>query len=1010
QFEVTNLSEEQAGVYRIHDLWEYVIRDLQSKDYDIDNPDWQEFEDDLKDYTKQLYHNIHNCLQQIGKRLILLVDNIDRIFKNIGKDNALFRELLMNFNDVRIIGGSTIMSSQYWKYDQPFYQYFKIQRLEPLTTQEIQQLLDHWSAEKQLPDIKNFLHKYPGKIQSIRMLTDGTPRTMLIFVDMLVNRPAQKGFDYLRHIIDKATPIYQERLAILSPQQQKILLELSFFWEAAPIEALVAKCKMKSKTISAQLNTLVKEHVVVKIKGKTKNYLYRLEERFFNLWLLMTQGGPREKRNVKYLTVFLENWYDQTEFKAVYTKFIDHLSSNSIRPDYAASMTKALAHSKYLTVDERDTILFKARELEGMDPRWIAHLPETSKKIYEEAWKLYEKGKYQESIAFLNKLEQEDGLKDHRMAMCYVDLELPVEGEKYYKRAIKKGINAALNNLANLYKSQGRLDESENYYRAAIEKGDVGVLNNLAILYSDQGRLEESEKYFKEAIKIEDVEALNNLAVLYSDQGRFEESERYYKEAIGKGCVEALYNLANLYKNQGRFKESERYYKEAIEKGEIFAMYNLALLYSDQGRFEESEKYYRAAVEKGDVEALNNLANLYSGQGRLSESERYYEEAIEKGHVGAIYNLANLYSDQGRLEESEKYYKKAIEKGDIEALNNLANLYSDQGRFKESERYYREAIGKGHLEAIYNLANLYLDQGLFEESEKYYKKAIEKNDVEALNNLANLYLDQGRLEESEKYYKEAIENGYVGALNNLAVLYSDRGLLEESEKYFKEAIEKGDVGALNNLAVLYSNQGRLEESKKYYRQAIEKGDVEALNNLAVLYSNQGRLEESEKHYQEAIGKGHVGALNNLALLYYNKNIKVQDANDLIDHYLTKKPDDQVALAVQAILNLWAGNLAVFHKQQETLLQKITADNIENLNWYIGNLLIHKQYHLTLQVFEESDKRLAMKEKLKPVWYAALQLADTQDKRLLQMPPEIAENMNDILQEIHERQEVYYGSK
>ncbi|MEM9918901.1 MAG: hypothetical protein AAF990_12440, partial [Bacteroidota bacterium] len=46
QFEVTNLSEEQAGVYRIHDLWEYVIRDLQSKDYDIDNPDWQEFEDD----------------------------------------------------------------------------------------------------------------------------------------------------------------------------------------------------------------------------------------------------------------------------------------------------------------------------------------------------------------------------------------------------------------------------------------------------------------------------------------------------------------------------------------------------------------------------------------------------------------------------------------------------------------------------------------------------------------------------------------------------------------------------------------------------------------------------------------------------------------------------------------------------------------------------------------------------------------------------------------------------
>jgi len=312
--ECVNLSEEQSGIYKFYDLWDYVIRDLNSKGYQIEEVDFRDYKENLKAYTKKLHAQIITAIKSKKKqRLILLIDNIDRILKNLKDDADLFRELLMNYLDIRIIGGSTYMHEQFWKYDKAFYQFFKIINLGPLTNPEIKAQLKHWSTVKNLPAIEEIIEKHPGKIESIRMLTDGTPRTMLIFVDMILNQPSLKGYDYLKNIVDSATPIYQERLAIFSPAQRKVITELAFLWEAVNVETLVSKCKLESKTISALLNQLYKLNYVVKINSTTKNHIYRIEERFFNLWLIITQGGPQQRQEAKFLSSFLENWYDNKE-------------------------------------------------------------------------------------------------------------------------------------------------------------------------------------------------------------------------------------------------------------------------------------------------------------------------------------------------------------------------------------------------------------------------------------------------------------------------------------------------------------------------------------------------------------------------------------------------------------------------------------------------------------------------------------------------------------------------
>jgi len=120
-------SEEQAGIYRLHDLWDLILSELEIKGFQVEKINWEDYSDDLISYSQALYANIQKALKSKNKKMLLLLDNIDRIFDNIGKDAHLLRELLTNYKDLRIIGGSTRMSEHHWKYDKPFYQFFSLE-------------------------------------------------------------------------------------------------------------------------------------------------------------------------------------------------------------------------------------------------------------------------------------------------------------------------------------------------------------------------------------------------------------------------------------------------------------------------------------------------------------------------------------------------------------------------------------------------------------------------------------------------------------------------------------------------------------------------------------------------------------------------------------------------------------------------------------------------------------------------------------------------------------------
>jgi CHAT domain-containing protein/Tfp pilus assembly protein PilF len=424
--------------------------------------------------------------------------------------------------------------------------------------------------------------------------------------------------------------------------------------------------------------------------------------------------------------------------------------------------------------------------------------------------------------------------------------------------------------------------------------------------------------------------SLNNLAVLYRSQGRYTEAEPLYKQALEltkrtlgenhSDVASSLNNLAVLYQYQGRYTEAEPLYKQALELrkrtlGENHpdvarSFNNLAVLYQSQGRYTEAEPLYKQALEltkrtlgenHPDVAtSLDNLAVLYQYQGRYTEAEPLYKQALElrKRTLGenhpdvarSFNNLAVLYQSQGRYTEAEPLLQQALALNkrtlgenhpDVaESLNNLAVLYQSQGRYTEAGPLLQQALalnkrtlGENHPDvatSLDNLASLYADQGRYTEAEPLFQQALalrrrtlgesHPNVATSLNNLAALYDSQGRYSEAEPLYKQALEVSkralgethptVASSLSNLALLYHSQGRYAEAEPLLKQALalSKRTLGethpdvanSLNNLAGLYESQGVSERAIAFLSQGMQIEERNLDINLVVGSEQQKR--------------------------------------------------------------------------------------------------------------------------------------------------------------------------
>jgi len=722
--------EEQYSIRTLYKLWEQVARFLEDNEPDYSGT-WYQMQDiqDHEDYEEKCFELLQKSIKKNKHRLLLFIDNfgvmVDKFTK---REQQRFREILTTFPGIKILGGSAAAMESFYKYDKPFFDFFNIMQLGSLTSEEVRRLLFRLGEKHKTERVKEIVENQPGRIESLRILTGGVPRTIVLLFNIFLDTDHGNSIEDLKELLDVVTPFYIHRMDELPVQQQEIVDKLALNWDGMSVSELVRKTRMESKALSAQLNNLVKSGVVSTEKSTGKNRYYQLEERFFNIWYLMQHAPKSARQKVIWLTRFLEFWCTGKMLEDTATDFTRRLQKERLHPEYVKAMTYAYARAHGLSLKLRDDIIEAARTaLKNKRGATSDDLPLSFDEFDDKFIKLVKEKKSDQARALIEHASLPDAVTNGLLGVIYGITGKLKEAEQHYIKAVKKEDTGAMYNLALLYQDQYKdYKKAEKYYLMAVKKGFTGAMHNLALLYHVQYKdYKKAEKYYLMAVKKEFAKAMNNLALLYKKQFKdYKKAEKYYLMAVKKEDTGAMCNLALLYEDHYKdYKKAEKYYLMAVKKEDAGAMFNLALLYKNHYKdYKKTEKYYLMAMKKEDARAMFNLALLYEDQYKdYKKAEKCYLMAVKKENAGAMCNLALLYHAQYKdYKKAEKYYLMAVKKEHSKAMSNLGLLYKDHKKdYKRAEKYYLMAIMKGEKMALNNMINLIIERN----NDQYAKDA-----------------------------------------------------------------------------------------------------------------------------------------------------------------------------------------------------------------------------------------------------------------------------------------------
>ena len=309
-------TEEQYQIRSLCRLWEEVADYLQTVYEDefgtiLDTME-KHFEDD--DYDLQCFSYLERALKEKKKKLLLLIDNIDELFGKLkSKEQQQLREILLTSSSFIIVGGSTKMLEQQYEYGKPFYEFFKIVKLRGLNYDESVALLKIIGEDEEKRKIEKVIEETPQRIEILRRLTGGVPRTIIMLFDIFLDEDGN-AFEDLLKVLDDVTPLYKHRMDDLPASLQEIVHTIALNWDGMLTKEIAKKTRQESKVISAQLKQLEKYQLVVS-ESIGKNKIYKIQERFFNIWYLMRFGRKKDRHRVEWLVKFLLSWFTHNELE-----------------------------------------------------------------------------------------------------------------------------------------------------------------------------------------------------------------------------------------------------------------------------------------------------------------------------------------------------------------------------------------------------------------------------------------------------------------------------------------------------------------------------------------------------------------------------------------------------------------------------------------------------------------------------------------------------------------------
>jgi TPR repeat protein len=716
-------SEEQYQIGSLVDLWEEIMHHLENQNSAFKGLYQESIRHEKeKDYERLCFNLLAKKLKQENKRIILLIDNINDLFKKLTDiETRRLREVLMTSKHLQLIGASSSVLEHGFQYDKPFFEFFDQIKLAPIGKNETIDLMkalgENYDASNRITEI---IKNNPQRIEALRRITGGVPRTLVLLFEILIDSNHGAAFEDLEALTDRVTALYKERMDNLKPQQQRIMDALARAWEPITANEVLELSKLyreniASNQVSSQLKQLEDNQLVEVIQTMGRRKSYRIRERFFNIWYLMRHGHRSVREKVLWLVRFLETWCSQEELKYLANKQIAYIANGNY--SHKAAFYKAVAlHG----IKDFDSIIKK--ELLNQTESFLLK---------------FNKTEWASTIRLLS--DEIEATTKHRDK---AELEYP---------EIARNHPNAIFHIAHCYLDEGNLKKTEELY---IKVGNLAHKQSaplLSVHYLSPKTEQGLETRLLKASEKDDALATLALGILYADRGDINKAEQFYLKGIQLNDPISMLNLGVLYEKRNDLTMTENIWQKASNLGNTPAMFNLGILYESLNNLQKAEEFYMKAAQLGDTSAIIHLGTLHSEKGNKDEAERFFIKAIDLGNADALFKLGTLYDTHDQIDKAEYYYLKAVETNNLGAMNNLASLYlrTDQ-KIEEAEALLMRAVKANHHLAAYNLVSLYISSEKFTEAQELCKTLLsnDENDFRAIMVYIMLMLRTGRLSEA----------------------------------------------------------------------------------------------------------------------------------------------------------------------------------------------------------------------------------------------------------------------
>ncbi len=398
--------------------------------------------------------------------------------------------------------------------------------------------------------------------------------------------------------------------------------------------------------------------------------------------------------------------------------------------------------------------------------------------------------------------------------------------------------------IGNTYRDLSLYDEAQQHMERGLElrrqvQGEehpdtLAVMNDLAYIYKYQGKNAQAEPLYTKVLEVRrrvlgeenpaTLSTLNSLATVYEKQGHYPQAEMLHRQA---------------YETLKRVAGEDNY-------DTISAMVNLALIYVREGKFADAEALDRKAVDimprvfgeehPDTLTAMNNLAQVYLREGKYSQAEdlqsKIYDILLRilgpehNDTLLSMSNLAVIYVGEGKYPQADAILNKNFEilqrvfgpdyPSTLISMNNLAGVYSLEEKYSESERLYarlldkrRRIVGPRHPDTTNTMAAL---SGVQLKQAKFA-------DAEALAREALAILEQDRPNDWKRYWAQAL----LGAALNGQKRFGEAeqlllsGYSGMSERKSTMAVREQGILAQTAqwLVQLYKDSGRPEKAGEW---------------------------------------------------------------------------------------------------------------------------------------------------------------------------------------------------